>query len=85
MNKKANILFILTDDQGYWSLGSYGNRDVISPALDKLAEEDQDLKIVSVYLLYVLQQGLLYLQEEFHLSMVYMTGLTNIIKIQLNI
>ena len=39
MNKKTNILFILTDDQGYWSLGSYGNRDVISPTLDKLAEE----------------------------------------------
>ena len=38
MNKKTNILFILTDDQGYWSLGSYGNKDVISPTLDGLAE-----------------------------------------------
>ncbi|WP_300357513.1 sulfatase-like hydrolase/transferase [Fusobacterium sp.] len=39
MNKKTNVVFILTDDQGYWSLGSYGNKDVISPTLDKLAEE----------------------------------------------
>lgn len=38
MKKKTNIIFILTDDQGYWSLGSYGNKDVISPNLDKLAE-----------------------------------------------
>lgn len=38
MSKKTNIVFILTDDQGYWSLGSYGNKDIISPTLDKLAE-----------------------------------------------
>lgn len=38
-NKKTNVIFILTDDQGYWSLGSYGNKDVISPTLDNLAEE----------------------------------------------
>lgn len=38
MKKKTNIVFILTDDQGYWSLGSYGNKDIISPNLDKLAE-----------------------------------------------
>lgn len=36
---KPNIIFILTDDQGYWSLGSYGNKDVISPTLDKLSKE----------------------------------------------
>ena len=35
---KKNIVFIITDDQGYWSLGSYGNKDVISPNLDNLAE-----------------------------------------------
>lgn len=39
MKKKTNIVFILTDDQGYWSLGSYGNKDIISPNLDKLADE----------------------------------------------
>lgn len=39
MKEKMNIILILTDDQGYWSLGSYGNRDVISSNLDRLAEE----------------------------------------------
>ena len=39
MGKRPNIVFILTDDQGVWSLGCYGNREVIAPSLDKLAEE----------------------------------------------
>lgn len=38
MSKKPNILFILSDDQGTWSLGSYGNKEAITPNLDKLAE-----------------------------------------------
>lgn len=37
--KKPNIVLIITDDQGYWSLGAYGNREVISPNLDRLARE----------------------------------------------
>lgn len=37
--KKPNIIFILTDDQGVWSLGSYGNQEVISPVVDQIAEE----------------------------------------------
>lgn len=37
--KKPNIIMVLTDDQGYWSLGSYGNKEVISPNLDRLAKE----------------------------------------------
>ena len=37
--QKPNIVLILTDDQGYWSLGSYGNKEVISPNLDRLAAE----------------------------------------------
>ncbi len=37
--KSPNIVLILTDDQGYWSLGSYGNKEVISPNLDRLASE----------------------------------------------
>lgn len=36
---KPNIVFIMSDDQGYWSLGSAGNRDVKTPNLDKLAEK----------------------------------------------
>jgi arylsulfatase A-like enzyme len=32
-------LFILTDNQGPWSLGCYGNRDIYTPHLDRLASE----------------------------------------------
>lgn len=38
MSKKTNIISIITDDQGYWSLGSYGNKDAITPTLDYLAD-----------------------------------------------
>lgn len=36
-NKKPNILFILSDDQGAWALGSAGNPDIHTPHLDALA------------------------------------------------
>ena len=36
--KNPNIVFILSDDQGYWSLGCYGNKEIQTPNLDKLAE-----------------------------------------------
>ncbi len=36
---KPNIILIVSDDQGYHDLGSYGNADIISPNLDKLAAE----------------------------------------------
>lgn len=32
-----NIILILSDDQGYWSLGCYGNKEIISPNIDSLA------------------------------------------------
>lgn len=37
--KKPNMVFILADDHGQWALGSYGNDEVISPNIDKLANE----------------------------------------------
>lgn len=37
--KKPNIVFMLADDHGQWALGAYGNDEVISPNIDKLAEE----------------------------------------------
>ncbi|WP_242844547.1 sulfatase-like hydrolase/transferase [Clostridium novyi] len=37
-NNKVNIISIITDDQGYWSMGCYGNHDAITPTLDSLAD-----------------------------------------------
>ena len=37
MAKRPNILFILADDQGAWSLGCAGNREILTPSLDALA------------------------------------------------
>jgi len=34
-----NIVFILTDNQGAWSLGCYGNSDILTPNIDRLASE----------------------------------------------
>jgi arylsulfatase A-like enzyme len=34
-----NLVFILTDNQGAWTLGSYGNPDIRTPHLDRLAAE----------------------------------------------
>lgn len=35
--RRPNIVFILTDDQGYWAMGCAGNSDVHTPNLDRLA------------------------------------------------
>ncbi|MBR6747476.1 MAG: sulfatase-like hydrolase/transferase [Clostridia bacterium] len=37
--KHPNIVFILSDDQGYWSLGCTGNSEIITPNIDRLADE----------------------------------------------
>ena len=34
-----NVIFILTDDQGYGDLGVYGASDILTPNLDKLARD----------------------------------------------
>lgn len=36
---RPNVVFILTDNHGAWSLGSYGNQDVRTPHIDRLAAE----------------------------------------------
>ncbi|MFA6546868.1 MAG: sulfatase-like hydrolase/transferase [Limisphaerales bacterium] len=36
---KPNLVFILTDNQGAWTLGCYGNPDIRTPHIDKLAAE----------------------------------------------
>jgi putative membrane-bound dehydrogenase-like protein len=38
-SEKPNVVFILTDNQGAWSLGCYGNKDIRTPHLDRLANE----------------------------------------------
>jgi arylsulfatase A-like enzyme len=36
---RPNILLFLSDDHGPWALGCYGNQEVRSPHLDRLAAE----------------------------------------------
>src|SRR5688500_15438804 len=35
--RKTNLVFILTDNQGAWTLGCYGNKDIRTPHIDRLA------------------------------------------------
>ena len=37
--EKPNIIFILTDNQAKWAVGAYGNDDIHTPNMDKLARE----------------------------------------------
>jgi arylsulfatase A-like enzyme len=36
---KTNLVFILTDNHGAWTLGCYGNPDIRTPQIDRLAAE----------------------------------------------
>jgi arylsulfatase A-like enzyme len=36
---RPNVVFILTDNQGAWNLGCYGNPDIKTPNIDRLAHE----------------------------------------------
>ena len=38
MSTKLNLIVILTDDQGYWALGAAGNDEILTPILDRLAQ-----------------------------------------------
>ncbi len=37
--EKPNIVLIMTDNHGAWTLGCYGNSDIKTPNIDRLAEE----------------------------------------------
>ncbi len=37
-HERPNIVFIMTDNQSAWSLGCYGNRDIHTPNIDRLAQ-----------------------------------------------
>jgi arylsulfatase A-like enzyme len=38
-DRAPNLVFILTDNQGAWTLGCYGNPDIRTPHIDRLASE----------------------------------------------
>tara|TARA_R110002049_G_scaffold285698_4_gene466935 strand:+ start:46393 stop:48192 length:1800 start_codon:yes stop_codon:yes gene_type:complete len=40
--EKPNILFVLTDDQGWWDLGMRGNEDIDTPVIDAFSREGVD-------------------------------------------
>ena len=42
--KRPNIVFILTDEQGYWALGCNGNSEIRTPNIDRLAAEGINLQ-----------------------------------------
>lgn len=37
--RRPNVVFILADNQGAWTLGCYGNRDIQTPNIDRLASQ----------------------------------------------
>ncbi|NQT54150.1 sulfatase-like hydrolase/transferase, partial [bacterium] len=37
--RRPNLVFIMTDNQGAWTLGCYGNPDIRTPHIDRLAAE----------------------------------------------
>src|SRR3954469_6433744 len=37
--KRPNVVFILTDNHGAWTLGCYGNPDIRTPHLDRMARD----------------------------------------------
>ncbi|QGJ72349.1 N-acetylgalactosamine 6-sulfate sulfatase [Planctomycetales bacterium 10988] len=37
--EKPNLIAIVTDDQGQWAMGAYGNKDIHSPNMDRIAQE----------------------------------------------
>ena len=55
--KRPNIVFILSDDQGAWAMGCAGNHDIRTPNLDRLAAGGVRFDEFIARLRYVLRQG----------------------------
>lgn len=58
--ERPNIVFILSDDQGMWSMGCAGNDEIITPNMDRLANEGMLFNNFFVHPLSAHLQGLLY-------------------------
>ena len=43
-NERPNILYVMTDDQGYWDTGATGNPHIDTPNMDRIAAEGVQLK-----------------------------------------
>src|SRR5215470_2383915 len=37
--ERMNLVSIVTDDQARWAVGAYGNQEIITPNMDRLARE----------------------------------------------
>src|SRR5438105_6450626 len=37
--ERMNLVSIVTDDQARWAVGAYGNKEIITPHMDRLARE----------------------------------------------
>ena len=38
-DSRPNIIFLLTDDQAFSALGCYGNQEIMTPHIDKMASQ----------------------------------------------
>ena len=57
-----NVIFILTDDQGYGDLGIYGASDIITPNIDSIAKKGHILPLIIPHNQFVLPRAHLYSQ-----------------------
>lgn len=44
LTNSPNIVFVMTDDQGYWDTGVSGNPDIETPSMDRIAAEGIQLR-----------------------------------------
>ena len=47
--ERLNIVFIVTDKHGAWTLGCYGNPDIRTPNIDRLAADDLMMQVPLVF------------------------------------
>ena len=57
-----NVIFILTDDQGYGDLGIYGASDINTPNIDSIAKKGHILPLIIPHNQFVLPHAHLYSQ-----------------------